>query len=178
MYLLCGVVDIISLRVDLHHRCISIYIQGKIRKKRAVCRFQIELCSRVTAEQSRQWSTTSMKSGGNHSPPAQQSPGSTILQANPSSSLLSNFNLRRRKKKIFIHDAIPDILFTFSQSPYFCYFFAPLHINQRAKKQNKIESVVTCFIWWADRAETKKHRKFRPQQHTLYLMVEIVIRWK
>jgi hypothetical protein len=73
-------------------------------------------------------------------PPAQQSPGSTILQANPSSSLLSNFNLRRRKKKIFIHDAIPDILFTFFQSPYFFLFFRPSTYKPTRKKtkQNRI----------------------------------------
>jgi hypothetical protein len=98
--ILCGVVDIISLRVNLHHRCISIYIQGKIRKKGPSVDFKLNcavewLLSRADSDPQRQWRAAEII------PPSPAIPRLNYSTGEPIIFITIQFQSEKKKKKIF-----------------------------------------------------------------------------
>jgi hypothetical protein len=124
--ILCGVVDIISLRVNLHHRCISIYIQGKIRKKGPSVDFKLNcavewLLSRADSDPQRQWRAAEII------PPQPSNPQAQLFYRRTHHLHYYPISIWEGKKKILFMTPYPTFCLPFPNRPTFV-IFSPLYI--------------------------------------------------
>jgi hypothetical protein len=93
-------------------------------------------------------------------PPSPAIPRLNYSTGEPIIFITIQFQSEKKKKKIFIHDAIPDILFTFFQSPYFFLFFRPSTYKPTRKKtkQNRIGGHLFYMMGRQSRNEKKTQK--------------------